>query len=54
MTWIYEIAKEENRLSGETVYVFTGDFFPEYAPVYIVNEDAGVVIMLFLRDNRRA
>lgn len=53
-SWIYEIAQETNRLSGETVFVFTGDFFPEYAPVYIVNESSKVVIMLYLRENRRA
>ena len=53
-TWVYEIEKDTNRLSGETVLVFTGDFFPEYAPVYIVNEEAAVVVMLFLRDNRRS
>lgn len=53
-SWVYEIAKEENRVSGETVYVFTGDFFPEYAPVYIVYEGAQEVIMLFLRHNDRA
>ena len=34
--------------------VFTGDFFPEYAPVYLINEDAKEVIMLFLRENDRA
>ncbi len=53
-TWIYEIVQEVNSFSGQTVFVFTGDFFPEYAPVYIVDEKAAVVIMLFLRENRRA
>jgi hypothetical protein len=53
-SWIYEIAQETNRLSGEMVFVFTGDFFPEYAPVYILNEGSKLVIMLYLRENRRA
>jgi hypothetical protein len=53
-SWIYEIAEEANRVSGETVFVFTGDFFPEYAPVYVVDEGARTVIMLYLRENRRS
>jgi hypothetical protein len=53
-SWIYEIAAEANRVSGETVFVFTGDFFPEYAPVYVVNEGASTVIVLYLRENRRS
>ena len=53
-TWIYEIAQETHSLSGQTVFVFTGDFFPEFAPVYLVNEASKVLIVLFLRANRRA
>lgn len=53
-TWVYEIVEETNRLSGEIVFVFTADFFPEYAPVYAIDEGSRTVIMLFLRDNRRA
>ncbi len=52
-TWTYEIAQETS-ISEQVVFVFTGDFFPEYAPVYLINEDAKEVIMLFLRKNDRA
>ena len=52
-TWVYEIA-EEVSISGLVVQAFTGDFFPEYAPVYTINEKEQVVIMLFLRENDRA
>jgi hypothetical protein len=52
-TWVYEIAQETS-ISGDILLVFTGDFFPEDAPVYVVNEDAREVVILFLRENRRA
>jgi hypothetical protein len=52
-TWIYEISQETS-ISEQVVFVFTGDFFPEYAPVYLIDEDAKKVIMLFLRENDRA
>jgi hypothetical protein len=52
-TWVYEIAQDTS-ISGEVVFVFTGDFFPEYAPVYVVNEDLEKVVMIYLRENRRA
>ncbi len=52
-TWVYEIAQETS-ISGEPIYVFYGEFFPEYAPVYVVDERANEVVVLFLRANRRA
>jgi hypothetical protein len=52
-TWVYEIAQETS-ISGEIVFVFTGDFFPEYAPVYVVDETREEVVILYLRENRRA
>ena len=51
--WVYEIA-HETTISREDVFVFTGDFFPEYAPVYVVNETEKEVVMIYLRENRRA
>ncbi len=52
-TWVYEIALETS-ISGESVYVFYGEFFPEHAPVYVIDEGANEVMMLFVRDNHRA
>ena len=51
-TWLYEITQETS-VSGEIILVFTAEFFPEYAPVYVVNEEARVVAIIFLRENRR-
>ncbi len=52
-TWLYEITQETS-ISGEILLVFTAEFFPEYAPVYVVNEEARAVAILVLRENRRA
>ncbi len=52
-TWLYEITKETS-VSDEILLVFTAEFFPEYAPVYVVNEEAHAVAIIFLRENRRA
>jgi hypothetical protein len=52
-TWLYDIT-EETSVSGEVVNVFNAEFFPDYAPVYIVDEAVNEVLLLFLRENRRA
>lgn len=51
-TWIYEIAKETS-ISGEDIFVFSGDFFPEYAPLYVVDEEQREVVIVYLRENHR-
>jgi hypothetical protein len=52
-TWVYEIAAETS-ISDEELYVFTGDFLPEFAPVYVIDEDQREVVIIYLRQNRRA
>lgn len=52
-TWLYEIT-QETTISGDPLMIFTAEFFPEYAPVYMINEETRVVAVLFLRENRRA
>ncbi len=52
-TWLYEITADTS-ISGDRLLVFTAEFFPEYAPVYTVNEDAQEIVMIYLRENRRA
>ncbi len=49
-TYSYEIASEE-RLSGEVVFILAAEFFPWYLPVYVVNEDANEVAIIYLREN---
>jgi hypothetical protein len=49
-TWVYEIV-EDTSISEQVIFVFTGDFFPDYAPVYLIDEPAKNVIVLFLRKN---
>ena len=50
-TFLYEIA-EETSISGETLFVFTAEFFPEYSLVYVVNDDEREVALLALRAKR--
>jgi hypothetical protein len=50
---VYEIAAETS-ISDEELYVFTGDFLPEFAPVYVIDEDQREVVIIYLRQNRRA
>ena len=52
-TWIYDIAQETS-ISGESVYVFTAEFFPEYATVYVIDEGTKEIVVLFLREKHRA
>jgi hypothetical protein len=50
-TFLYWI-NEETSVSGETLFVFSAEFFPEYALVYAVDEDAGEATIFYLRSNR--
>ena len=52
-TWLYDITEEES-YAGDVVYVLNAEFFSEYAPVYIVDEREHEILILFLRENRRA
>jgi hypothetical protein len=52
-TYVYEIVRETS-ISEEEIFVFTGDFFPEYSPVYVIDESEKRVLVIHLRDNRRA
>lgn len=40
-------------ISGQAVFVFSAEFFPDYAPIYEMDEDKREIIVLYLRDNRR-
>ena len=44
-TWLFEIT-EETSISGERIYVFIAEFFPEYAIVYSVHGNEVVVFYL--------
>lgn len=50
-TYIYEIT-EETSVSGEKMFVFVAEFFPEYALVYVVDNDAAEAEIIFLRATR--
>jgi hypothetical protein len=50
-TYLYEIT-EETSISGEEMFVFVAEFFPEYALVYVVNEDDREVVIFYLRPQR--
>jgi len=52
-TWIYEISSETS-LAGEQIFVFFGEFFPEYEIVYAIDENQEEVILLFLRVSHRS
>jgi hypothetical protein len=50
-TYVYEIT-EETSVSGEKMFVLVAEFFPEYAPVYVVNHDESEVDIFYLRPRR--
>jgi hypothetical protein len=52
-TYLYEITREVS-VSGEEMYVFTAEFFPEYLPLYVIDEGRLIVRIIYLRENRRA
>ncbi len=47
-TYLYWIS-EETSVSGERFFVFTSEFFPQFAPLYVVNETDGEVGIFYLR-----
>jgi len=51
-TYLYEIT-EETSVSGERMFIFVAEFFPEYSPLYVVNEAESEVDIFYLRKNRR-
>ena len=50
-TYLYEIT-EETSISGEQMFVFVAEFFPEHALVYVVDEEEREVVIFYLRLNR--
>ena len=50
-TYVYEIT-EETSVSGERMFVLVAEFFPEFAPVYVVNQDDSQVEIFYLRTRR--
>jgi len=50
-TYLYEIT-EETSISEEKMLVFVAEFFPEYSPVYVVDEAEDEVVIFYLRPNR--
>lgn len=47
-TYIYEI-REETSISGERIFVFVSEFFPEVGIVYAVDEAARTCLVIYLR-----
>ena len=50
-TFLYEIT-EELSISGEAIFVFVAEFFPEHDIVYVLDEDAQAVLIIYLRAGR--
>ena len=50
-TYLYEIT-EETSISGEQMLVFVAEFFPEHSIVYVMDEDAREVRVIYLRQTR--
>lgn len=51
-TYLYWITEEISSLSGENMFVFVAEFFPEYSLVYVVNHDESEVDIFYLRAGR--
>ena len=49
-TWLYDIT-EETTISGERIFVYVVEFFPEHAVVYLVDEAAREVLVIYLRES---
>jgi hypothetical protein len=47
-TYLYWIS-EETSVSGERFYALEAEFFPEYSPLYVVNESDSEVGIFYLR-----
>ena len=47
-THIYEI-REEMSISGERIFVFIAEFFPEVGIVYVADEAARTCLVIYLR-----
>jgi len=50
-TFNYEISQETS-IAGETIFIFLAEFLPDWCPVYVVDDVAKEVEIVYLRENR--